>query len=147
MSIVVQGTGGDVYLARLKRLASPALNEAIGESLVESANALMEDIRVTLNENSISGPGHIVSEPGEPPNSDTHKLEQSLRVSEIMETDEVIQTAVLEGDDDAPYALFLEYGTSTPMAERPHMGPAAERARPSVRDGLRAAIAKVAQGS
>jgi HK97 gp10 family phage protein len=53
------------------------------------------------------------SNPGEPPALRTGNLQDSIRVEEIDG-----QVCVVVGDDDAYYAIFLEFGTST-MDPRP----------------------------
>lgn len=139
----ILGGDADRFEARLARLSSPLLAAAVGKSLVESAEAIKEDIRFNMNDGAISGKGHIPSEPGSSPLSDTHALEQSVQLTELLNEGEFVAISVTEGDEESPQAAWLELGTSS-IAERPHMRPAVERARPSVRDGIVAAVNKVA---
>lgn len=66
-----------------------------------------------------STPGPSV--PGAMPAIDTGALIGSLKV----EMDSQTSGTLSEGGADAPYAVYLEYGTSK-MAARPHMTPASE---------------------
>jgi len=139
------GNGWKDHLARLNRLSGRTLIDYTGAALLDTAKELEEDIRFSLNDGSISGPGHIPSLPGEPPNTDTHDLEQSIHVTELVEVADYLQTTVSEGGAQAPYAPTLEYGGGN-IAERPHMRPAAERARQEHQNRLKQAIEKTARG-
>lgn len=98
---------------------------------------IVEDAQFSIKDGAISGAGHIASLPGEAPNADTHVLDQSIHVGEIVETPGVIRSSAIA---DAPYAAHLELGTSH-MAERPFMAPASRRAHDpiihSIADRLR----------
>lgn len=72
-----------------------------------------------VNEMLASTPGP--SAPGQPPAIDTGELAGSLQVEQIKPQQYALTT-------DAPYAPYLEYGTSN-MAPRPFMTPAAQRMR------------------
>jgi hypothetical protein len=108
------------HAARLQRLASPALIEALGRALVASADSIAEDAAESIRADSISGPGHIPSQPGQPPNADTHDLDESIHVGELIDTGDGLQTHVIA---DSDHALYMEMGTSRVEA-RPFLMPA-----------------------
>lgn len=122
----------DDHSARLKRMTPALLVPALGEELLAGAEAVVEDTRASILDGAISGSGHIPSAPGEPPNADTHHLDQSLRVGDLIETSGTIQTSAI---NDADYALALEKGTSR-MVERPSLGPAVRRQQIPVFEAL-----------
>lgn len=113
------------HAARLQRLASPALIEALGRALVASAEAIGDDAAESIRADSISGPGHIPSEPGQPPNADTHDLDESIHVGELIDVGNGIQTHVIA---DSDHALWMEMGTSK-ILPRPFLTPAMIRGR------------------
>ena len=116
------------WQSRLDRLASPELVAVLGQALLEGAQAIAEDAAHSIRDGAISGPGHVPSAPGEPPNADTHDLDESIHVGELIETPDRIQTAVIA---DSDHALYMELGTSR-IAPRPFMLPAMIRNRPDV---------------
>jgi hypothetical protein len=129
------------HAARLQRLTSPALIEALGLALVESAGVIAVDAAESIRENGISGAGHIPSKPGEPPNADTHDLDESIHVGELIETPGQIQTAVIADSDHA----WLEIGGSK-VLPRPYMAPAMLRGHEGAQLRVVAAFNKFVRG-
>lgn len=127
----------DNHAPRLARLSPLRLIPAIGEVLEEGAHTIAGDAKASILDGAISGPGHIPSRPGEPPNADTHDLDQSIHVGDVIETHDSIRTAVIADSDHA----WIERGGSK-VEPRPYMEPATERARPGVRDALVAGFRK-----
>ena len=116
------------HVARLNRLVSPEFIAALGNALLEGAETIAEDAIFSIRDGAISGSGHIASLPGDPPNADTHDLDESIHVGELIETPSQIQTAVIA---DSGHALYMELGTSR-IAPRPFLSPAMQANRPTV---------------
>lgn len=131
-------TGGKAASARLKRLTSPEAQRQIGAALFAGGQEIEVEAALSITNGAVSGKGHVASAPGQPPNADTHVLDRSI------ETNQVAPLRV-EVSANAPWAVPLERGTSK-MAERPFMGPAAQRKRAEVTAMVRGAIDKVARG-
>lgn len=104
-------------LARLRRVKSPILKK-----LYMAGEKVREDAKQSIREGAVSGPGHVASAPGSPPNADTHQLDLSI--------DTVINPSKLSVSvvSKAPYSAALEFGTSR-IAERPFLRPALQRNR------------------
>lgn len=113
----------DRHAPRLVRMNPAAFAAAFGEELLSGAEAIVEDARVSILDGAVSGSGHKPSAPFTAPNADTHVLDESIHVGEVIETPGVVQTSAIA---DAPYALPLEKGTSR-MLERPFLSPATRR--------------------
>lgn len=104
-------------LARLRRIKTPAL-----KALYEAGELVRADAAASIKEGAISGPGHVPSQPGQPPNADTHQLDLSIdTVLSPTRLSVIIQSR-------APYSAALEFGTSK-MAARPFLRPALRRHR------------------
>lgn len=117
------------HIARLQRLAGSATVAAMGEALLEGATMIAASAKQGILDGAISGPGHIPSAPYEAPNADTHDLDESIHVGDLIETDTVLQTAAIADSDHA----WIELGGSK-MAPRPYMAPATELHRRDVHD-------------
>lgn len=113
--------GAKIFRARLARMRRWALDGAI-KPLVDGAELVRADAQKSIREGSISGPGHIPSKPGDPPNADTHRLDLSIDI-EVNPSRKSVSVI-----SRAPYSAYLEFGTSR-MAERPFMRPALRRNR------------------
>jgi hypothetical protein len=118
---------------RLHRLSSSVMKDPIADAVVAGAELISTYAKDSIIEGSISGPGHVPSLPGQPPNADTHALDQSIHVVE----DRANLKATVTADDEA--ALPMEFGTST-VAERPFMRPASVAERPAARLLILAAV-------
>jgi hypothetical protein len=129
------------HMARLQRLAGPATVAAMGEALLQGAELIAASAKFSIIDGSISGSGHVPSLSGQPPNADTHDLDESIHVGELIETDNVLQTAVIADSDHA----WIERGGSK-MAPRPYMEPATELHRRDVHDLLVRGANKVVKG-
>ncbi|OGT55482.1 MAG: hypothetical protein A3E01_09240 [Gammaproteobacteria bacterium RIFCSPHIGHO2_12_FULL_63_22] len=130
-------TGAREHKAHLRAIRSATARE-VGKAIFVAADALAVDAALSITEGAVSGKNHVVSAPGEPPNSDTHLLDRSI---------EATKTGPLtaEVSANAPYAAALEFGTSK-MAARPYMKPAAERIRPKAEAFVRAATKRAVAG-
>jgi hypothetical protein len=121
----------DHHGARLAKLARHRVIPALGNVLEEGAQAIAEDAANSIRADSISGPGHIPSLPGQPPNKDSGDLDQSIHAGELIETEDSVRTSVIADGDHA----WLERGGSN-VEPRPYMEPAVERARHDVVSAL-----------
>lgn len=90
--------------------------------LMEAGEAVRADAANSIKAGAISGPGHIPSLPGQPPNADTHQLDLSI---DVRLNPSGLSVSVISL---ARYSAALEFGTSK-MVERPFMGPALRRNR------------------
>lgn len=111
--------GMKVHRNRLARMRTAIKNESRRE-LFAAGEVIRKDAADSIKEGAISGPGHIPSAPGQPPNADTHNLDLSIdvRINPSGKSVSVIA--------QAKYAAALEFGTSR-IAARPFMRPALQR--------------------
>lgn len=122
----------DNHAARLQRMRPAVIVPAIGEELEAGAQAIVEDAVFSIRDGAISGSGHIPSLPGEAPNADTHDLDESIHVGELIETPGSIRTAAIASSDHA----WIERGGSN-LAPRPYLEPASQRQRPDIIAAIR----------
>lgn len=94
--------------------------------LYVAGNLIETDAERSITAGSVSGAGHVPSAPGQPPNADTRVLDGNIETEIRAQNPPTVVVA-----SKAPYAGFLEYGTSR-MQPRPYMRPAAERNRDEV---------------
>ena len=130
------------HIARLQRLAGERVLAEVGQALVVGAEMIAADAKFSIIDGAISGSGHVPSLPGQPPNADTHDLDESIHVGDLIETDRAIQTAVIA---DSDHAAAMELGTSL-VLPRPYMVPATERNRDGVLGKVVAALNRVIAG-
>ncbi|MBW8725445.1 MAG: HK97 gp10 family phage protein [Inquilinus limosus] len=113
-------TGVDRQISRLQR-ASGMVRREVGKAVVAAAELVAAEAVASITANWISGPDHVPSEPGEPPNADTGRLHGAIDVERRGElTAEVVSAA--------PYAADLEFGTAR-VAARPYLRPATAKKR------------------
>lgn len=112
--------GADAVLRRFKRMASPEMKEAVRGALYTGGGLLQEEAKRSIMEGSVSGKNHVPSKPGEPPNNDLHELHDSIIVRQAKDDPTIVEVAAT-----AAHAVPLEFSTSN-MAERPFMRPAAK---------------------
>lgn len=132
----------DTASARMKRLASTSPAEAIGKALHVGAETIAETAKRSILDGAVSGAKHVPSAPGQPPNADTHHLDESIYAGEVIETPGRVQTSVIV---DAEYGRHLEFGTSH-MEARPFLRPATELNRQSVIHAVAAAVRRHENG-
>lgn len=124
--------GRKAHVARLRKLASPASLELVDQALFAAGKAIQVEAQLSITEGSVSGKEHVPSEPGEPPNADTHQLPDGIitRRTDFL-TVEVASTA--------PHAkIEFDWGN---VAARPHMRPARDKMKPQVIRDVEAALA------
>lgn len=130
--------GTQRHIDRLQRLAA-AGGASAKKALIVAADAIRVEAAVSITKGAISGPGHIPSLPGEPPNADTHQLDTSI-VSRLT------GPTTAEVSANTPYAAGLEFGTSR-VAARPYMRPAAKKEGRGLVAAVRAAAKRDVAGS
>lgn len=115
-------------LARMRRVKSPVMR-----ALYEAGEVVRADAANSIKAGAISGPGHIPSLPGQPPNADTHHLDLNIdvRVNPGRLSVSVISLA--------RYSAALEFGYAN-LIERPYMGPALRRNRNRIVFGVVQAV-------
>ncbi|MDR6289999.1 MULTISPECIES: HK97-gp10 family putative phage morphogenesis protein [Inquilinus] len=116
-------TGADRHIRRLKRIGQ-TVRTRVGQALVPAAELVAAEAVTSITIDAVRGPGHVPSQPGEPPNADTGRLEHSIAVERRGELAVDVVAA-------APYAADLEFGTSR-VAARPYLRPATAKKRMEV---------------
>src|SRR5688572_17067223 len=101
--------GATAHKKRLQLMQS-GLSTRSARELLKSADLIATDAKQSIIAGAVSGPSHVPSAPGAPPNADTHRLDRSIHtiVNPSGRTVSVVA--------DAPYSAALEFGTSK-MAE------------------------------
>lgn len=108
---------------RLKRMAARTPQE-VARALYSAGQLIELDAERSITSGAVSGANHIPSNPGQPPNADTHFLDSNIET-------EIGGPGLVTVTSKANYSAALEYGTSR-MAARPFMRPAVERNRKKV---------------
>lgn len=125
-------TGRERVDARMQGMAGEETIRRVGAALFAGGEAIRAEASHMITEGAVSGKGHVPSAPGEPPKEDTGTLRTHIETTQIA-------PLKVEVSSNAPYAAYLEFGTSR-IAERPYMRPATDRKRQEVIDGVRAAV-------
>lgn len=123
---MVRVVGQRLHGDRLGRIGSLKTKDAVNDALEKGAHGIAKIAKDSIIEGSVSGPGHVPSKPGEPPNADTHELDQSIIVT--MDREKSIARVIATAD----YAPDLERGNSK-IEPRPFMKPAGQKGRPEAR--------------
>lgn len=122
---MVKISGAKLHTDRLQRMASGSTKTEADRALYVAGTLIEIEAENSITAGSISGPGHIPSRPGEPPNADTRLLDTSIHTV-------VVGSGRVNVESSAPYAAALEFGTSK-MEARPYMTPAAKKRGPEAR--------------
>ena len=111
--------GAKAHIGRLKNLDDITRKE-VGAALFTAADLIRVEAQISITRGAVSGKGHVVSKPGQPPNADTHTLANYINIEH--------RTGALKATvrSDAEYSAPLEFGTSV-MAARPFMRPARDK--------------------
>lgn len=124
--------GTKKHLDRLKRMQNGA--RQIAGALYRAGQEIELDAEQSITAGSISGKGHVVSAPGQPPNADTRDLDSKIDTVLVSQNPPTVRISAYSG-----HAVPLEYGTSK-MAARPFMRPAVARNRDEVSRRISAAV-------
>ena len=131
--------GRDAHRQRLKRLSGPDVVKAAGRVLYVGADMIRSEAFRSISAGSVSGKGHVPSQPGEAPNRDTGVLQAHLRA-------ELVSPLEAQVASEAPYAAALEFGTSK-MEARPYMRPARDKQAGEIQRLFETEIDKLVKGS
>lgn len=126
-------TGREGVEVRLRGLAGEQTIRRVGQALFAGGEMIRTEASHLITQGAVSGKYHVPSLPGEPPNEDTGTLRTNIETTQVA-------PLKVEVSSNAPYAAFLEFGTSR-MAERPYMRPATATQRPKVIELIRNAVA------
>lgn len=114
---------------------SGAQAKSLTDKALYAAGQLIEvEAENSITEGSISGPGHIPSLPGQPPNADTRQLDGDIHTVVIGRG-----RVNVEAGANTPYAVLLEFGSSK-MLPRPYMNPASQKKSPEAKKLVAEAI-------
>lgn len=133
---MVRVTGAKEHSARLKRTTSPTMLRGFYKGLYAGGQLIEIEAETSITAGSVSGSGHVPSQPGEPPNADSRQLDTSIHTTGNPGKLQVLVTA------DAPRAVPLELGSSK-MAARPFMKPATRKKRGDAVDLVRKQVSRV----
>lgn len=137
---MVKVTGRELAHRRIRgTTGDAAMVSEVGKALFVAGNRIQVAAQKSITEGSVSGAFHVPSLPGEPPNADTHTLDRQIETVQV-------EPLKVEVSSNAPYAAFLEFGTSK-MAARPYMLPAAEKERAAAVQLVRSAVNRVNKGT
>ena len=131
--------GRDAHRQRLKRLSGPDVVKAAGRVLYVGADMIRSEAFRSISAGSVSGKGHVPSQPGEPPNRDTGVLQANLKA-------ELVAPLEAQVTSEAPYAAALEFGSSR-MEARPYMRPARDKKAGEIQRLFETEIDKLVKGS
>lgn len=131
--------GRDAHRQRLKKLSGPDVVKAAGRVLYVGADMIRSEAFRSISAGSVSGKGHVPSNPGEPPNRDTGVLQAHLRA-------ELVAPLEAQVSSEAPYASALEFGTSR-MEARPFLRPSRDAKAPEIQRLFEVEIDKLVKGS
>lgn len=120
MDIEIKGV--NVHRNRLRRMKAKYMEDALVRELYAEGEDIRQEIQDDIRRGAVSGPGHVPSAPGQPPNADTHNLDMSIDVRVPRGSGRTTLVVVAQ----AEYAAALEFGTST-ILERPFMRPVFNR--------------------
>lgn len=124
--------GANVHRNRLRRMRAKYMENELVREMYAEGEEIRKEIQDSIRQGSVSGPGHVPSAPGQPPNADTHNLDLSIDVRVPRASGRTSLVVIAQ----AEYAAALEFGTSR-ILERPFMRPVMERRRGTL---VRAAV-------
>lgn len=120
--------GMDKHIRRLREISDNVESESV-QLLLEAGEMVRQTAMASIRENTIRGPGHIPSRPGEPPKGDSGVLELGIEV-ELRASEKTVNVI-----SRAPYSAALEFGTSR-IAPRPFLAPALRQHRSRLVTGM-----------
>ena len=124
--------GSEQHRRNIQKRYGAAAVRRISQALFAGGEAIQVEAQLSITKDAVSGAGHVPSAPGEPPNADTHHLDNHI---------ETVQRAplIVEVASKAEYSVPLEFGTSK-MAARPFMKPATQKKRKAVTELVKRAV-------
>lgn len=169
---MVKITGQKAHKARLKRIRGAAMRAEVGKAIYAAADYLSTEAALSITNGAVSGKNHVASDPGDPPNADTHLLDRSIHTeneSQLMALSvaDAPYAAALEGGSERKAGkaarsfasnitdygpsrakqgpVKMEFGDSKTEA-RPFMQPAASKTRPKAQRLVQEAVKRVVRG-
>ena len=124
--------GLDSFVRTMNAAQGERLVRNINRALFVTADAIKATAQQSITAGSVSGKNHVPSMPGEPPNADTRTLDKNIEATQT-------RPLTAEVSSNAPYAAFLELGTSN-MGARPYFAPARDAHRDDLVKNVAAAI-------
>lgn len=140
---MVKITGDRAHEARLTRSTSAAVSRRVTAALFAGGEILRDTARHKILAGSVSGKGHIPSLPGQPPNADTHTLDQGIEVEDAGDL-KVIVAAAARSPDGYNYAQ-IELGNSK-VEERPFLRPSVSEKRSKITSLVAGAATDILKG-
>jgi HK97 gp10 family phage protein len=131
-------TGAREHGRRLARARE--VNRAIVAALYTGGQMIEIEAENSITSGSVSGKNHVPSLPGQPPNADTRLLDTNIETTVQNRNRPEVHVS-----SNAPYASYLEFGTSK-MAERPYMRPAARRHERAIGALVERAVSRIIRG-
>lgn len=126
------------FQAKLSKLAGSDVENAARRVLYVGADMIRAEAFRSISAGSVSGKGHVPSNPGEPPNREFGGLQDNLKA-------ELVAPLEAQVTSEAPYAAALEFGTSR-MEARPYMRPARDKQAPEIQRLFEVEIDKLVKG-
>lgn len=134
---MVKISGSKVHTDRLKKMSGARTKSLTDKALYAAGNLIQVEAQVSITNGAIQGAGHVPSAPYDPPNANTGELHNNIFTVPIGRGRVNVEAV-------APYAKFLEFGTSR-MIERPFMSPAAKKKSPEAKKLVAEAIRRSAK--
>lgn len=131
---MVKISGAQRFTNRLKKMSGAQAKSLTDKALYAAGQLIEVEAENSITEGSISGPGHIPSLPGEPPNADTRQLDGDIHTIVVGKG-----RVNVEAGANTPYAVILEFGSSK-MLPRPYLGPASKKKTPEAKKLVAEAI-------
>lgn len=116
--------GTQKHLDRLRRMQRGS--RQIAAALYRAGQEIELDAEQSITSGSVSGKGHVVSAPGQPPNADTRDLDSKIDTVLVSQNPPTVRISAYSG-----HAVPLEFGTSK-MEARPYLRPAVARNKDEV---------------
>lgn len=114
--------GANKHQSRLKNL-SKSVPDEVYKALLASGTLIQTVAQKSIVQGAVSGPGHVPSKPGEPPNRDTGELD--LNIKTYGDKSKLRVQVIAQ----APHSADVEYGHDN-VIERPYMRPAVIKTGP-----------------
>lgn len=129
----------DKLRLRFKAITSPASTAKLQRALFAAGQLVENEAALSITRGSVSGKGHVVSLPNQPPNANTHRLDRSIETNNTGRLEVTVSA-------NAEYSVPLEFGTSK-MAPRPFLRPARDKKRKEATELVARAVDHILRGN
>ena len=99
------------FARRMRKMTSPAATSLTDQALYAAGDLVKVEMQNLIVRGSISGAGHVVSNPGDPPNADSRDLDTKMQVVRRGK-------GRVDAEAYSDHAVPLQFGTSK-MEARP----------------------------